>query len=120
MNSGCGKIDGIIRARSCFILLKCAVPVKMNITASAYAAESCQWTNLETPSAPIARNISHEPKSTINTAISLQFSEPQAVQRPRGTIFSHFYKNRGNLGHRQNSIEARSGHAIGIEGPGFS
>jgi hypothetical protein len=33
--SGAGNVFGTIAARSCFILLKCAMPVNTNITASA-------------------------------------------------------------------------------------
>jgi hypothetical protein len=68
---GRGNVLGTIAAISCFVLVKCATPVNMNMNASAKRAESCQLANLSTPSAPIPRNTSHDANSTIKTAMTL-------------------------------------------------
>lgn len=70
MSNGCGKYAGIIRAKSCFILLKCADAVKTNIKASAQRAESCQEARAGTPAAPMPRRIPHATSKTIRTSIA--------------------------------------------------
>jgi hypothetical protein len=69
ISSGREKYGGIIRARSCLILLKWAVAVKTNITTKAYRAESGHEARACTPAAPMPRKANHDTRSTIRTSI---------------------------------------------------